>query len=90
MKLRITPLNIVGAIALALVVVNLFSEKKNAPQQIDMSGFYLLILGCLILVTFITDLIFRFTLKDLKRIWIVESLFVVITAIMTIIIQKIA
>lgn len=88
MKLRITPLNIVGAIALGLVLVNLFTEKNNAPRHIDMSGFYLLILGCLILVTFITDLIFRFTLKDLKRIWIVESIFVVITVILMVIIQK--
>lgn len=88
MKLRITPLNIVGAIALGFVVINLFTEKNNAPRHIDMSGFYLLILGCLILVTFITDLIFRFTLKDLKRIWIVESIFVVITVILMVIIQK--
>ncbi|RZL22314.1 hypothetical protein [Pedobacter aquatilis] len=90
MNLRITPLNIVGAVALGLVVVNLLSEKDNTPRHIDMSGFYLVILGCLILVTFITDLIFRFTLKDLKRIWIVESIFVVTTIILMLIIQKVA
>ncbi|RNL54056.1 hypothetical protein [Pedobacter jejuensis] len=90
MRLRITPLNIVGAIALGLVVVNLFAEKVSAPRQIDMSGFYLMILGCLILVTFITDLIFRFTLKDLKRIWMIESIFIVLTAILMVIIQKLA
>ncbi|MGA9648782.1 hypothetical protein [Pedobacter sp.] len=90
MNLRITPLNIVGAVALGLVVVNLLSEKDNTPRHIDMSGFYLVILGCLILVTFITDLIFRFTLKDLKRIWIVESIFVVTTIILMLIIQKLA
>ncbi|GAA3963560.1 hypothetical protein GCM10022246_15910 [Pedobacter ginsengiterrae] len=90
MNLRITPLNIVGAVALGLVVVNLLSEKDNTPRHIDMSGFYLVILGCLILVTFITDLIFRFTLKDLKKIWIVESIFVVTTIILMLIIQKLA
>ncbi|WP_421944382.1 hypothetical protein [Pedobacter sp.] len=89
MKLRITPLNIISAISLGLVVVNIFSSKSNAPKQIDMSGFYLLILGCLILVTFITDLVFRFTLKDLKRIWIVESIFIVITVILMVILQKV-
>lgn len=89
MKFRITPLNIISAISLGLVVVNIFSSKSNAPKQIDMSGFYLLILGCLILVTFITDLVFRFTLKDLKRIWIVESIFIVITVILMVILQKV-
>ncbi|WP_316806371.1 hypothetical protein [Pedobacter agri] len=88
MKLRITPLNIIGAIGLGLAAFNILSEKDTAPRQVDMSGFYLLILGCLILVTFVTDLIFRFTLKDLKRIWIVESVFILFTAILILIIQK--
>ncbi|WP_316827648.1 hypothetical protein [Pedobacter miscanthi] len=90
MKLRITPLNIVSAIGLGLMVVNLFSEKSTAPRHVNMSGFYLLILGCLILVTFITDLIFRFTLKDIKRIWVVELIFIVIAAILMVILQKLA
>ncbi|MDY0906768.1 hypothetical protein [Pedobacter sp. CFBP9032] len=90
MKLRITPLNIIGAIALGLAALNILSPKNNAPGHVDMSGFYLLILGCLILVTFVTDLIFRFTLKDLKRIWIIESLFIVFTTILILIIQKLS
>ncbi|MFF5379934.1 hypothetical protein [Pedobacter suwonensis] len=87
-KLRVTPLNIVGAIGLGLMVTGLFSEKSMAPRQINFSGFYLLILGCLVLVTFVTDLIFRFTLKDIKRIWMVELLFIVIAAILMLILQK--
>jgi O-antigen/teichoic acid export membrane protein len=90
MKLRITPLNIVSAIGLGLVVVNLVSEKNTAPRHVNMDGFYLLILGCLILVTFITDMIFRFTLKDIKRIWVVELIFVVIAAVLMLILQKVA
>lgn len=89
MKLRVTPLNIVGAISLSLLVVGLFSEKSTAPRQINLSGFYLLILGCLVAVTFVTDLIFRFTLKDIKRIWMVELLFIVIAAILMLILQKV-
>lgn len=90
MSLRITPLNIVSAIGLGLVTLNLLSEKTTAPRHINMSGFYLLILGCLILVTFITDLIFRFTLKDIKRIWVVELIFIVIAAVLMVILQKLA
>lgn len=90
MSLRITPLNIVSAVGLGLVTLNLLSEKTTAPRHINMSGFYLLILGCLILVTFITDLIFRFTLKDIKRIWVVELVFIVIAAVLMVILQKLA
>jgi hypothetical protein len=90
MKLRITPLNIIGAIGLGLVAFTILSSEKHAPRQVDFSGFYLLILGCLILVTFITDLIFRFTLKDVKKIWMVESIFIVITAVLMLIIQRIS
>ena len=89
MKLRITPLNIISAIAFALLVVSFF-HSKPVGKQIDVSGFYKLILGLLILVTFITDLIFRFTLKNLKRIWIIESIFIVFTLVLMVIIQKLA
>jgi len=90
MKLRITPLNIVSAIGMGLVVVNLFSKKSSAPRHINFDGFYLLILGCLIVVTFITDMIFRFTLKDIKRIWVVELVFIFIAAVLMVILQKLA
>ncbi|GGG95195.1 hypothetical protein [Pedobacter zeae] len=88
MKLRVTPLNIIGAIGLSLMAVGLFSEKSTAPGQINLSGFYLLILACLVAVTFVTDLIFRFTLKDIKRIWVIELIFIVIAAILMLILQK--
>ncbi|MDQ0640607.1 cytochrome c oxidase subunit IV [Pedobacter sp. W3I1] len=90
MSLRITPLNIVSAIGLGLVTVSLLSDKATAPRQVNMSGFYLLILGCLILVTFITDLVFRFTLKDIKRIWVIELIFIIIAAVLMLILQKVA
>jgi len=87
MKSRITPLNIVTSIAFALLVLSFFQHPQNS-QQFNFGGFYKLILGCLILVTFITDLIFRFTLKNLKRLWMVELTFIVTTAILMVILQK--
>ncbi|PWS31302.1 hypothetical protein [Pedobacter paludis] len=89
MNLRITPLNIITAIAFAFLVVSIF-QTKTAGQHFDMGAFYKLILGCLIVVTFITDLIFRSSFKDLKRIWIVEFVFIVIAAILMLILQKVA
>lgn len=65
-KLRLTPLNIVAALAFALLVLTFF-QKNNAGQHFDMKGFYQLILGALVVVAFVTDMIFRFAIKDLKE-----------------------
>ncbi|WP_293312841.1 hypothetical protein [Pedobacter sp. UBA5917] len=89
MKLRITPLNIITALAFAFLMSSIL-QTKPAGQHFDMSAFYKFILGSLILVTFITDLIFRFTLKDIKRIWIIELIFIVIAAVLMVILQKLA
>lgn len=89
MKLRVTPLNIISSVAFALFVLSFF-QSKSASSPVDVSGFYKLILGCLVLVTFITDLVFRATIKDLKRIWIVEMTFIIITVVLMVIIRKLA
>lgn len=89
MKLRVTPLNIISSVAFALFVLSFF-QSKSASSPVDVSGFYKLILACLILVTFITDLVFRATIKDLKRIWLVEMTFIIITVVLMVIIRKFA
>jgi hypothetical protein len=88
MKFRLTPLNIITAIAFALFVVVLFRRKPEGPGAIDLGGIYQLMLGALVAVAFISDMIFRFTLKDLKRIWIVEIIFIALTIILFLILQK--
>lgn len=86
MKLRLTPLNIVTAAGLAMLAVSIF--RTNPNSHFDLSGFYKFLLGALIAVSFVSDLIFRFTLKDLKRIWLVETVFIVLTIILMLILQK--
>ncbi len=88
MRFRITPLNILTSILFAFLAVGIL-QTKTAGQHFDLSAFRKLFLGCLIIVTFFADLIFRSTLKNLKRIWIIESIFIVITLILMIIIQKV-
>jgi hypothetical protein len=88
MKLRLTPLNIVTAFALALLIVLLVQPKPAAGQHIDVSALHQLLLAALIVVTFVSDLIFRFTLKQLKRIWIVELIFIAIAVILFLLLQK--
>lgn len=89
MKLKITPLNIVGAISLVYAAYRIIYPTNNAVLQINTSGLLIFVLICLALVTFVTDLIFRFTLKDLKRVWIVELIFIVIAVILMLILQKV-
>ena len=86
-KLRITPLNIVAALALAFFVASFFSTDPKRGH-VDFSVFYKGILGAMVIVAFITDMIFRFIFKDLKRIWFVEIAFISLTVILFLILQK--
>ncbi|MCZ4244465.1 hypothetical protein [Pedobacter punctiformis] len=91
MKLRITPLNIVAAIS-AVVAIYLFIKPVRLATpgySFNFNGLMASLLVGLVVVSFITDLIFRFTLKDLKRIWIVEMVFIVIAIILMLILQKV-
>lgn len=90
MKLRITPLNIVQAIAVAAMIYLIFVHNKVGRSEEISISFYFLILICLIFVTIITDILFRIILKNTKRIWIIESIFIVITIILMVILQKVA
>ncbi|MET4081672.1 quinol-cytochrome oxidoreductase complex cytochrome b subunit [Pedobacter sp. UYP30] len=90
MKLRVTPLNIVGAISVAYATYRIINPTQNGALHFNTNGILILVLGCLAVVTFITDLIFRFTLKSLKRVWIVELIFIVIAIVLMLILQKVA
>lgn len=86
MKPRLTPLNIVTALSLAFFIVSFF--QKAGPGHFDMGGFYKFLLGALVVVSFIGDMIFRFAIKELKRIWLVELTFIILTVILFLILQK--
>ncbi|WP_379093024.1 hypothetical protein [Pedobacter sp. UC225_65] len=88
MKLRLTPLNIVTALGIAFLAVSFFQPKTTSVGHVQMGTFYQLIFAALIVVTIISDLIFRFTLKELKRIWLVEMVFIILTIILFLILQK--
>jgi hypothetical protein len=87
-KLRLTPLNIVTALALAFFILLLFQPKPKVASHADVSPFFMFLSGALVVVAFVSDLIFRFTLKDLKRIWIVETIFIALAIALYLILQK--
>lgn len=88
MKFRLTPLNIVTALGFATLIFLFLQPKQTGAGHINLTSFYFLILGCLVLITFVTDMIFRFTLKDLKKIWIVEMVFILLTTVLILLLQK--
>lgn len=87
-KLRLTPLNIVAALGIALLIVVSMQPKAKTAGHNELGALYLFILGSLVVVSFVSDLIFRFILKDLKRIWLVETVFIAIAITLFLILQK--
>lgn len=80
MKARLTPLNFVSAALMVLLVYPLIFSKESS------ASFTMMIL--LILVCSVSDILFRTFLRDLKRIWIVEMLFVIFAVAVLLILGK--
>ena len=89
MKFRLTPLNIITSFGFAFLAISFFHDRPaGGLVNINMGTFYKIMLSLLILVSIITDLIFRFILKDLKKIWYIELFFIAFTVILFLILQK--
>jgi hypothetical protein len=84
MKFRLTPLNIVSAIMLVTVGYLLLNADPNGWRLLG--SVPILVLA---LISFIADLIFRRFLLDIKRIWIIELLFIIFVAILIILFTRI-
>ncbi|WP_257666164.1 hypothetical protein [Parapedobacter tibetensis] len=72
-KVRITPLNIASALLLTWLLWQIIDDK------IGISGIGWFLLFLLILVA--ADQFFRLMLRNLKRVWIAEGIFVVLVAV---------
>lgn len=89
MKFRLTPLNIITSLGIALLTISFFEDRPvGGLTTINMGAFYKIILSSLIVVSVITDLIFRFIFKDLKKIWFIELFFIAFTIILFLILQN--
>ncbi|MBC7616404.1 MAG: hypothetical protein H7202_10080 [Pedobacter sp.] len=85
MKFRLTPLNIITSMGFVGLALSYYQTK---PAQIDISPLYRIILVSMIGVSIVTDFIFRFLFKELKRIWLVELVFISLTIILFLLLQK--
>jgi hypothetical protein len=72
-RLRITPLNIASAV----LVTWLLSRFMQDSAEWSTAGWFLLLLLMLVAA----DQIFRLTLRNLKRVWMAESIFLVFVVI---------
>jgi len=89
MKFRLTPLNIVTSLGFVCLALSFFNFSSNGLLiGTGMESLYKIILACLVLVSIVTDLIFRFLFKDLKRIWFVELIFISLTIVIFLLLQK--
>ena len=80
--MRLTPLNILTSVCLVCVCyLLLFTDSEG---WIILGSIPLLILSVL---SFITDLIFRRFIQDLKRIWIIEILFIIFALVLYMLIE---
>jgi len=84
LKLRLTPLNILTS---ALIVSIIYLLIYRDAEGWRVLGTIPLIL--LTVLSFVTDLIFRRFVNDIKRIWIIELVFIIFATILMLLIQKI-
>lgn len=83
MKLRLTPLNILSSILVVSIAYLLLFPDENGWRKLGSIP----LIG-LFLMSFISDMVFRALVKDLKRIWIIELVFIIFVAVLILIIQK--
>ncbi len=82
MKLRLTPLNIVSSLLMASIAYLLLFHDENGFRKL---GSIPLII--MLFLSFITDQIFRRFIPELKRIWLIELLFLIFVAVLMILIK---
>ena len=82
MKLRLTPLNLVSSFVLVSIGYQLFFPGKNGFSEL---GSIQLII--LLIISFIADQVFRRYIPQLKRIWLIEVLFLIFVAVLMILIK---
>lgn len=82
MKISLTPLNVISSILLVAVAWLFIFADDTGWRRLGAIPFIVLWT-----LSFISDIIFRRYLKDLKRIWIVELVFIIFVAVLILILQ---
>ncbi len=83
-RLRFTPLNLLSALLLTGTAYLWIFPDEGGWRKLGSIPLLAMLVLCLL-----SDIFFRFLLKDLKRIWIVEGLFLIFVLLLIIVIQGI-
>jgi hypothetical protein len=84
---KLTPLNIVTSLGLVAGVLLTFSPDPPMPVQKDINHIMVVLSFLTAVVAFISDLIFRKFIPEVKRLWLVESSLIVFTVILVVILK---
>lgn len=88
-RFRLTPLNLIAALGLGALIISYTGNKQELLfLGTAIGAIYKMLFFALVLVAMITDLIFRFLFKDLKRIWLVELIFITLTTVIFLLLQN--
>lgn len=82
MRLRLTPLNIVSSVFLVSIAYLMIYPDDNGWRELGSVPLFVLFV-----LSFITDLVFRRLVPDLKRIWLFELLFLIFVALLIILLR---
>ncbi len=82
MKLRLTPLNILTSLLIVGISYLLLFPDESGFREL---GSIPLII--LLILSFITDQVFRRFIPELNRIWLIELLFLIFVAVLTILLK---
>ena len=82
MNLRLTPLNIVSSVLLVGIAWLLIFPDETGFREL---GSIPLIV--LLILSFISDQVFRRLIPELKRIWLIELLFLIFVAVLMVLIR---
>lgn len=78
MNLRFTPLNIVSSIFLFSIAEKLISKDGGGFSGLSMTSLFVLLV-----MSFISDQIFRRLILEQKRIWLFELVFLIFVLVLT-------
>ncbi len=82
MNLRLTPLNLVTTLLLVSIIYLLSFPDEHGWRYLGAIP-----LGVILIISFISDLLFRRLIVDLKRIWLFELLFLIFVVILILLIK---
>ena len=83
MNMRLTPLNIVASFLLVSIVYLLFFPDQHGWRYLGAIP-----LVVMLMISFLSDLLFRRLIIDLKRIWLFEFLFIIFVIVLIALIRN--